>query len=107
MGKAITQMDSVTQQNAAQTEELSSTAQTLASQAEELSFEVAKFKVAQDALSRQPAVRSPEPSRKVIPMKAKVKGKIEAPRARAAATTRTNGAHETPAMSAVEGFEEF
>ena len=106
VGKAITQMDSVTQQNAAQTEELSGTAQALAAQAEELSAEVAKFKVAQEALSRQPAVRSPEPSRRVIPLKAKVKGKIEAPRAMAAATG-TNGRHGTPALSAVEGFEEF
>ena len=108
VGKAITQMDSVTQQNAAQTEELSGTAQTLAAQAEELSAEVAKFKVAQDTAGspQQSAVRQ-EPSRKVIPMKAKVKGKIESPRAMAAATTRTNGQHETPAFSAVEGFEEF
>jgi len=107
VGKAITQMDSVTQQNAAQTEELSGTAQTLAAQAEELSAEVAKFKVAQDTAGshQQSAVRQ-EPSRKVIPMKAKVKGKIESPRA-IAAVTGTNGRYGTPAMSAVAGFEEF
>jgi len=107
VGKAVTQMDRVTQQNAAQTEELSSTAQSLAAQAEILSVEVGKFKVAREtAVSPQQSAVSQEPKGKIVPLKAKVRGKIEAPRARAAATG-TNGAHETLTLSAVEGFEEF
>ena len=99
VGKAVTQMDSVTQQNAAQTEELSSTAQALAAQAEELSAEVAKFKVAQTAISHQPSVISSESSRKVVPLKVKAKGRAEAPRAMAAAATGTDDARGM--------FEEF
>ena len=43
--RAVTQMDQVTQTNAAQTEELSATAQALASQARDLQALVARFKV--------------------------------------------------------------
>jgi methyl-accepting chemotaxis protein len=45
MSKAMTQMDQVTQANAAQTEELSSTAQALTGSAEELLGMVARFKL--------------------------------------------------------------
>lgn len=50
--RAITSMDQVTQSNAAQTEELTSTAQTLASQSEELMVLVAQFKLADAGLTK-------------------------------------------------------
>jgi methyl-accepting chemotaxis protein len=45
VSQAVTQLDQVTQSNAAQTEELSSTAHALAGQAEELQLLVARFKL--------------------------------------------------------------
>jgi methyl-accepting chemotaxis protein len=48
VNKAVTQMDQVTQANAAQTEELSSTAQSLAAQAAQLQALVGGFKVGRD-----------------------------------------------------------
>ena len=90
-------MDSVTQQNAAQTEELSSTAQALAAQAEELQGQVAKFTLATE--SREPRVESLAPSRKVVPLKAKGKGKTGVPKPIAVKATGTEDAHGT--------FEEF
>jgi methyl-accepting chemotaxis protein len=45
VNKAVTQMDTVTQANASQTEELSSTAQALTAQAEQLQELVARFKL--------------------------------------------------------------
>ena len=45
VNKAVTQMDQVTQSNAAQTEELSSTAQSLAAQAEQLQMVISRFKL--------------------------------------------------------------
>ncbi|PWB43507.1 MAG: hypothetical protein C3F12_12650 [Candidatus Methylomirabilota bacterium] len=106
VNKAVTQMDSVTQQNAAQTEELSSTAQALAAQAEELSAQVGQFRLTTTAGSDQPAaVRQVSVSQKVVPLKARGKGKPEtAPTAgrgypAVAAATGTDAAHGT--------FEEF
>ena len=49
VNKAVTQMDQVTQSNAAQTEELSSTAQSLAAQADELQALVRRFKLGHHA----------------------------------------------------------
>ena len=46
VNRAVTQMDQVTQANSAQTEELSSTAQSLATQAEQLQALVGRFKLA-------------------------------------------------------------
>ena len=94
VNKAVVQMDTVTQQNAAQTEELSSTAQALAAQAEELSAQVAQFKLATGA-SELPPAGSRQPSAKVVPLKGKPKAKAEARKA-VAANTGTDG-----------GFEEF
>jgi methyl-accepting chemotaxis protein len=115
VNKAVTQMDSVTQQNAAQTEELSSTAQSLATQAEQIRALVAKFKLDGGALSRQPGTPSvavsPGSLGKVVPLVV-AKGKAKATGARVSAVaasqaTGTDAAHGTPALSAVEGFEEF
>src|SRR5262249_35291551 len=54
LNRAITQMDQLTQSNSAQTEELSSTAQLLATQAIELQSLVARFK-----LGGQPTLDAP------------------------------------------------
>jgi methyl-accepting chemotaxis protein len=56
VNRAVTQMDQVTQANAAQTEELSSTAQALAEQARELQGLVGRFKLADGAPVSSPHV---------------------------------------------------
>ncbi|KAB2959492.1 MAG: HAMP domain-containing protein [Candidatus Methylomirabilis oxygeniifera] len=99
VNKAVTQMDSVTQSNAAQTEQLSSTAQSLAAQAEELSAQVAKFKLAEAAVSGQPSAVSRTTSAKVIPLKGKARGKGEGPQPAVVAATGTDATYGT--------FEEF
>ncbi len=58
VNKAVSQMDQVTQSNAAQTEELSSTAQNLASKGEQLQELVARFRLDTGA---EPAVAAPRP----------------------------------------------
>ncbi len=89
VNKAVTQMDSVTQQNAAQTEELSSTAQSLSAQAEELSAQVARFKLARQAVGQAAA---PKAAGKVVPLKARAKaaGPKGGPARIAAAATGTD-----------------
>ncbi|HWQ70003.1 MAG TPA: histidine kinase, partial [Patescibacteria group bacterium] len=85
--------------NAAQTEQLSSTAQSLAAQAEELSAQVAQFKLAQEAAVGSPSSAiGQEPRGKVVPLKGKARGKSDAPKVVAAATG-TDAAYGT--------FEEF
>ncbi len=121
VNKAVTQMDSVTQQNAAQTEELSSTAQILAAQAEELQALVGKFKLATESRTqplglgtRTAESREQERIRKIIPLRGKApstgsgqgRGKAAAAKVVAVATG-TEDKHGKPALSAVEGFEEF
>jgi methyl-accepting chemotaxis protein len=49
VNRAVTQMDQIVQSNAAQAEELSSTAQALASQAQQLHALVANFKIGDEA----------------------------------------------------------
>ncbi|MEN6498551.1 MAG: methyl-accepting chemotaxis protein [Thermoguttaceae bacterium] len=61
VNKAVTQMDQVTQANASQTEELSSTAEGLASQAEQLQTLVARFKL-DDSTQRPVAKASTTPA---------------------------------------------
>jgi methyl-accepting chemotaxis protein len=60
VNRAVTQMDQVVQQNAAQTEELSSTALTLTSQAGDLQTLVGRFQL-QEAYAEPAAVASPRP----------------------------------------------
>ncbi|MCZ7626126.1 MAG: methyl-accepting chemotaxis protein [Candidatus Methylomirabilis sp.] len=98
VNNAVTQMDSVTQSNAAQTEQISSTAQSLSAQAEELSALVAKFKLAEGAVSGRPSAVGPDPTGKVVPLKSKTRSKSEKPQTVAAATG-TDAAYGT--------FEEF
>ncbi|MBI1893653.1 MAG: hypothetical protein HYS14_06045 [Candidatus Rokubacteria bacterium] len=72
VNKAVAQMEQVTQANSAQTEELSSTAQSLAAQAQQLQSLVGRFKMQEDAeaLSGVAAGLSPSarPPRKVAAM---------------------------------------
>ena len=56
VNRAITQMDQVVQSNAAQTEELSSTAQNLTSQARELQELVRRFRVTEEAPEPRPVL---------------------------------------------------
>lgn len=86
VNNAVIQMDSVTQSNVAQTEELSATAQALAAQTEELSAQVAKFKLGGTTATGQPSSVSRDTSAKVVPLKGKVRRKDEKPQAVAAAT---------------------
>src|SRR3972149_4903199 len=73
VNRAVTQMDQVTQANAAQTEELSSTSQSLAAQSEQLQALVSRFKLGETAAPRaataRPATteRAPRPAAKRAP----------------------------------------
>jgi methyl-accepting chemotaxis protein len=72
VSKAMAQMDQVTQQNAAQTEELSSTAQALSSGAEQLQGLVARFRVDNERSAARSYRREPAAARtaaKPIPAK--------------------------------------
>ena len=69
VNRAVTQMDQVTQSNAAQTEELSSTAQALAAQAEQLQALVARFKLGESGASAPKPV-APRASAPVVAPKA-------------------------------------
>jgi hypothetical protein len=71
----------------------------MAAQAEELSDLVAKFKLAAEAVSGRPAAAGRETSAKVVPLRGRMKGKTEGPKALAAAATGTDAAYGT--------FEEF
>ena len=97
VNKAVTQMDSVTQQNAAQTEELSSTAQSLSAQAEELQALVGKFKLATQSPAPSADGQEGKSSRKVVPLR--TKGKSMGARKGLAAATGT--------ADAAGRFEEF
>ncbi len=61
VNKAVSQMDTVTQRNAAQTEEMSATAQTLTDQAAQLRELVARFKLTDTAprVAHKPAPKGP------------------------------------------------
>ena len=61
VNRAVIQMDHVTQSNAAQTEELSSTAQSLASQAAQLQMVVSRFKVGNEAAPAETGGRAGGP----------------------------------------------
>jgi methyl-accepting chemotaxis protein len=70
VNKAVTQLDQVTQANAAQTEELSSTAQSLSGHAEQLQQLVARFRLEEGRARRieaQPRAVAPRPHVKVRP----------------------------------------
>ena len=64
---AITQMDEVTQQNAALVEEAAAAAEALEEQAQNLSVSVATFKVDEGSGSTAIARRAPAPARHIAP----------------------------------------
>jgi len=114
VNRAVTQMDQVTQGNAAQTEELSSTAQSLAAQAEQLQALVGGFKVGSDrhAASKRAATGTPA----AMPARVGREGRLE----RRALEGKPRGMRKTdePVLAAVpagngkgqhgdDGFEEF
>jgi methyl-accepting chemotaxis protein len=107
VNKAITQMDSVTQSNAAQTEELAATARALAGQGDQLRTLVARFRLdsAAGMADAAPApAPAPRPASTVRPASPKVTGRrVRQPEAELVAAERGNGhrrAHH-------DGFEEF
>lgn len=100
VNRAVTQLDQVTQSNAAQTEELSSTAQALATEAEQLQTLVGRFK-----LDTGP-VAAIAPRGNARPATARSLAPTEPPRAAPPALT---GAHTRngSAHGPDDGFEEF
>ena len=64
---AVTQMDQIVQANAAQTEELSSTAQTLAAQAEHLQALVGRFNIGDEADAGRPEAAPVPPAARPRP----------------------------------------
>ncbi|MBP3960627.1 DUF3365 domain-containing protein [Gemmata sp. G18] len=105
VNKAVSQMDTVTQRNAAQTEEMSATAQTLTSQADQLRDLVARFKLTQGEGTPAP--------HKLAPKSARSKGAPAKPRpavTRAMKNGHTNGnghKHELDRLGGNDGFTEF
>jgi PAS domain S-box-containing protein len=99
VNKAVTQMDSVTQRNASQTEEMSATAQTLTEQAGQLRELVARFKLSEAAR------HTPRPA--AVPARAAK----SAPKSRAVAARSAkgghDGSHELGARGGDSGFTEF
>ena len=96
VNKAVAQMDQVTQSNAAQTEELSSTAQSLATRAEQLQGLVARFTLdGHGATAPRTAVRVPVTGVRPRPTR-------ELALAGAAAPSRNGHGGAAP-----DGFEEF
>ncbi|MBP3958895.1 HAMP domain-containing protein [Gemmata sp. G18] len=100
VNKAVTQMDTVTQKNASQTEEMSATAQTLTDQAGQLRDLVARFKLSESGRTApRPAHRTKAPATKPRPAVAK---------ALKSAHSNGNGrTHELDQLGGDGGFTEF
>jgi methyl-accepting chemotaxis protein len=99
VNRALTRMDQITQANAAQTEELSTTAQALADQAEQLQALVDRFRLNQapaPAAPAAPAVRAPLPPPPVVRRPSPPLERLAAP------VAVGNGRHRD-----ADGFEEF
>ncbi|MBP3961046.1 MCP four helix bundle domain-containing protein [Gemmata sp. G18] len=99
VNKAVSQMDTVTQRNASQTEEMSATAQTLTDQADQLRDLVARFKLSDDGRV------APRPAHKA----ARSKAPATKPRP-AVAKALKNGhskTHELDRLGGNDGFTEF
>jgi methyl-accepting chemotaxis protein len=120
VNKAVAQMDTVTQANAAQTEELSATAQALTAQAEPLQALVARFKLEEGAHRKGPAApaRAAKRTPPEAPAAGALAGKGSAQRETAPAVPdapRTNGHQELDLIGAAghrngtseDGFQEF
>jgi methyl-accepting chemotaxis protein len=109
VNKAVAQMDQVTQANATQTEELSSTSRTMAAQAEELHALVGRFRVTDGA----PAPAAAAPAARRAASAPKGPGvKVEASRPAAGSRPKRAGLAPVGAGAnghggAHDGFEEF
>jgi methyl-accepting chemotaxis protein len=90
VNNAVTQMDGVTQQNAAQTGALSSTAQSLAMEAAGLSTQVAQFRLGQASSGGSVTVETAGAYDNVIPLPGKT-GRAWTPPAVVPAATGTDG----------------
>ncbi|MBP3955596.1 MCP four helix bundle domain-containing protein [Gemmata sp. G18] len=101
VNKAVSQMDTVTQRNASQTEEMSATAQTLTDQAGQLRDLVARFKLSDDGHG----------ARRAAPKVSRSKAPATKPRpavARAMSNGHSNGrTHELDRLGGDGGFTEF
>jgi len=93
VNRAVTQMDQVTQSNAAQTEELSATAGQLSDQAREVHELVGRFKLAGVVAATPSHVPTVSIMRAATPMRA--------------AADRNVAAKRTPALVSDDGFAEF
>jgi len=106
VNQAVTQMDSVTQANAAQTEELSATAESLSSRAEQLLSLVGAFRLDADGRVKsrevKAAARKPLAKRKpvIAPRRGAIAIAVREPVPPAAHANGVNG-------KAVDSFEEF
>ena len=96
VNRALTRMDQITQANAAQTEELSTTAQALAHQAEQLQALVDRFRLNQAPAPAAPAVRALVPPPPAVRRAARPLERVAVPAAVG------NGRHRD-----ADGFEEF
>ncbi|OAI39228.1 hypothetical protein AYO40_01270 [Planctomycetaceae bacterium SCGC AG-212-D15] len=104
VNKAVAQMDSVVQQTAAQTEELSSTAQTLSTQADQLRVVLEQFKVGQDGTAQLPsraASARGSPQRGDMPLRPNGAGKHVSREVTSVARVLDKD------QSRTDGFEEF
>jgi methyl-accepting chemotaxis protein len=96
VNRSLTRMDQITQANAAQTEEVSTTAQALAHQAEQLQALVDRFRLNQAPAPAAPAVRAPVPPPPVVRRAARPPERVAVP------TAVGNGRRRD-----ADGFEEF
>jgi hypothetical protein len=110
VNRAVTQMDQVTQANAGQTEELSSTAQALATQAGQLQTLVARFKLDEGipGTRRQAVPAAPAPRPAVVRATNRPAATMTRPRTtdHGVVATRVPGGSGS-ARVRDDGFEEF
>jgi methyl-accepting chemotaxis protein len=105
VNRAVTLMDQLTQSTAAQTEELSSTAQALAAQAEQLHALVARFTLDAPAAPGPARAATVQASGvRVAPIRPAVRSSAGPVRTRAAVAT---GGPDGRAAAPDDGFEEF
>jgi methyl-accepting chemotaxis protein len=104
VNRAVTEMDHVTQSNAAQTEGLSATAQSLASQAAQLQTVVSRFKVGTEAVPARPTAAPAAPKTRVPNLVRKLPAPAPAKAESLAGIAHGGNGH---ARAKDDGFEEF
>jgi methyl-accepting chemotaxis protein len=97
VNKAVSQVDHVTQGNAARTEEMSATAESLATQAEQLQQLVARFRVDGGQTAANEVDAAPISTRRLTEKRASAKSEVVAVAKR----------HDAPRKTGTGGFEEF